>query len=243
MVERKAARRAVRRERVVTYLIDAYRQLDDASNRAPVDATRERELAIERAISDIQLFGSAHEVRLADEFSREFVNERSADTTKLLEMLRKSLRAELELKSIGERKVWLRIAGGDPWTNASSLVQARLPQLNRPSNTAESLAASTLAPAILSNDAPASIVDRFRTLTATIAVVLGIDEQSPVSEVLSQASSRLSRRSNEGLDGLRIMARLAEHDHGRVGPEEVAEFDALAEGFEFAIRRELAPTN
>ncbi len=113
-VERASARRSVRRDRVVTYLIDAYRTLDDASNRGPSDGNREREIAVEKAVSDIQLFGSEAQVRLADEFARDFATKGAADTTKLLEELRRSLRKELRLKSIGERRVWLRIVDGDP---------------------------------------------------------------------------------------------------------------------------------
>jgi hypothetical protein len=55
-----------RRELRVKYLIDAYRQLEWASNRPFSLATAEK---FEAALADIQLFGTPHQVCLAQEFA------------------------------------------------------------------------------------------------------------------------------------------------------------------------------
>lgn len=161
-----------------------------------------------------------------------------ADTTKLLEELRRSLRKELRLKSIGERRVWLRIVDGDPWKHASSYVTARV-----------SPAIAAITHVTTPQTVPASpgttsqaIADRFAQLTSEVATTLGLPHDATIEQVLKASEPRISTRSLEGLDGLRIMNRLAQTDRKRIGLDEVAEFDALAEGLAFAIRRELAQT-
>jgi hypothetical protein len=221
-------------------LIDAYRTLDDASNRGPSDGNRDREIALEKAVSDIQLFGSEAQVRLADEFARDFATKRGADTTKLLEELRRRLRKELRLKSIGERRVWLRIVDGDPWKHASSYVTARVSPAIAAMPNATTPQTLPTAPGTTSQE----IADRFAQLTSEVATTLGLPPDATIEAVLKASEPRISTRSLEGLDGLRIMNRLAQTDRKRIGLDEVAEFDALAEGLAFAIRRELsqAPT-
>ena len=77
IVTQAQARRAARRDMRVTYLLDAYRRLDRASNR-PLAPTSAHD--IEAAISDIILLGTATQVSLADEFARAFAAEHSAES-------------------------------------------------------------------------------------------------------------------------------------------------------------------
>lgn len=75
------ARRAIRRNMRIEYLIAAYRQLEHASNR---QMTEVHEADLEAAISDIQLLGSAHQVEMATTFARRFAADQRADTEPLL---------------------------------------------------------------------------------------------------------------------------------------------------------------
>jgi hypothetical protein len=235
VVERFATRRALRRERVVAYLIEAYRQLDDASNRSGDTSTSEREKALERAISDIQLFGSGDHVRLADDFARAFVTERGADTTELLESLRRSLRDELHLGDLPRRQVFLRITHATPWMQASSMIRAGI---------AKELHAQASTPRPLDGPpvggAADSVLARKATLDHRINALLGVtDPNATIETILDTARERLSPPTVEALEGLTIMANLARHDGGRTTAENAAEFGVLADGFEFTIRREL----
>jgi hypothetical protein len=64
---------------------------------------------IESAIADIQLFGSARQVALAESFAKEFASRRSTSLDGLLAELRDDLRKELELEPIGHSIISLRI--------------------------------------------------------------------------------------------------------------------------------------
>jgi len=93
-----------RRDRRIEFLIDAYRKLEFISNRASLDDAA----PIEKAIADIQLFGSAKQVQAAQAFVSEFAATRSASLDILLEELRKDLRAELQLEHIPGKLLFLR---------------------------------------------------------------------------------------------------------------------------------------
>jgi hypothetical protein len=83
-----------RRKVIVQLLLEAYRKLEDASNREDIKANW---CEIESAIADIQLLGSKHQVSLAFEFSKSMAKARSASLDPLLCELRDSLRSELQL--------------------------------------------------------------------------------------------------------------------------------------------------
>ena len=85
-----------RRELVLTYLIDAWKNLETGS-RDTIDIHRKSEV-LEKAIADIQLFGSPEQIRMASEFAKSMTANNSANTTPLLSDLRDSLRLELNLK-------------------------------------------------------------------------------------------------------------------------------------------------
>jgi hypothetical protein len=107
-LNRRASRRAVR----IDYLLSAYRRLEHASNRR-MDA--EHEIALEEAVSDIQLLGSRRQVELATAFAQRFAENREASANALLQDLRVTLRAELQLENVPPLQTWLRIerVGGD----------------------------------------------------------------------------------------------------------------------------------
>ncbi len=83
-----------RRELRVSYLIDAFRRIADACNREP---SVEHSRFLESAISDVQLFGTTSQVKLAHEFATRMVSSGTGDLTKLLQELRDDLRYELGL--------------------------------------------------------------------------------------------------------------------------------------------------
>jgi hypothetical protein len=93
---RERDREQRRRELVLTYLIDAWKNLETGS-RDNVDIHRKSE-ALEKAIADIQLFGSPEQIGMASEFAKSMTANSSANTTPLLSDLRDSLRLELNLK-------------------------------------------------------------------------------------------------------------------------------------------------
>ncbi len=94
-----------RRDLRVQYLIEAWRRLENASNRS--DKLRSSDL--EAAIADIQLFGSPRQIELAQKFTEDFANTRSAGLDELLEDLRQDLRKELRLETVPKSMKYLRI--------------------------------------------------------------------------------------------------------------------------------------
>lgn len=92
------------RDRRIEYLIDAYRKLEFISNRPSLEDAA----PIEKAVADIQLFGSAKQVQLAQSFVSEFAATKSASLDTLLEELRKDLRAELQLDPVPGKLLFLR---------------------------------------------------------------------------------------------------------------------------------------
>ena len=94
-----------RRKLKVTYLLEAYRRLEGASNR---DDTKECRPNLESAVADIQLLGSPHQVSLARQFSIEMATDRTSSLDDLLFDLRQSLRSELELEPVSESVIFLR---------------------------------------------------------------------------------------------------------------------------------------
>jgi hypothetical protein len=98
-------RDAKRREMRVQYLFNAWRKLENSSNRQ--DNTYANEL--ESAIADIQLLGTNKQIILAQEFSTEFATKKIGDLDKLLDDLRTDLRKELRLDMTSTNIKHLRI--------------------------------------------------------------------------------------------------------------------------------------
>lgn len=85
-----------KKEMRIKYLITAWQLLESASNRQDASLINN----LEKAIADIQLFGSLEQIRLSMEFVSYFKTNRTADTSKLLNELRNDLRKELDLDAV-----------------------------------------------------------------------------------------------------------------------------------------------
>ncbi len=95
-----------KRDLQIQYLIEAYRRLERASNR-PKRFDNNSEL--ESAIADIQLFGTAQQVKLAQNFAFAIAQNSHASTDELLMNLRAELRRELGLEEVNPEIVYLRL--------------------------------------------------------------------------------------------------------------------------------------
>lgn len=81
----------------IMYLIDAYRKIEDASNRENGSL---RILNLESAIADIQLFGDIKHIALSRQVAKEIEEEGHCNNLALLEQLRDDLREELGLQPL-----------------------------------------------------------------------------------------------------------------------------------------------
>ena len=97
-----------RRKLRITYLLEAYRRLEGASNR---DDPKSGWPQMESAIADIQLLGSADQVSPARQFAAEMARNSNAGLDELILDLRQSLRSELELEPVSDKVIYLRISG------------------------------------------------------------------------------------------------------------------------------------
>lgn len=89
---------SARRTQRVTFLLDAYRKLIDASERDTLSSERRDNL--EGALADVMLLGGQEEIQAAGRFQRDFVENKSSSLVPVIESLRKSLRSELDLPEI-----------------------------------------------------------------------------------------------------------------------------------------------
>ena len=93
-----------RRDLTVQYLIEAYRRIEKAAHnelKAPVSSD------LDSAIADIQLFGSADQVKHAQEFARNHATGQ-ASAYSLLVTLRRDLRKELNLEKVSDSLLFYR---------------------------------------------------------------------------------------------------------------------------------------
>lgn len=95
---RKREIHAEKRQLRVTYLLEAYRRLEDAGNRR-ITPRSDQCRNIESAIADIQLLGTPTQIRLAADFAEDFARDGTASFDLILYDLRASLRRELELET------------------------------------------------------------------------------------------------------------------------------------------------
>lgn len=96
-----------RREISLEYLINAYRILTNDISHRPSDQNTNKKL--EEILSDIQLFGTEKQVRLAKELIDTLVRKGEFPLDPLINDLRNDLRKELRLSKINENVKWLRI--------------------------------------------------------------------------------------------------------------------------------------
>jgi hypothetical protein len=107
-VSQAQARRAVRRNIRIEYLITAYRTLEGLSFR-PVDPGTPAARELEIAVGNIQLLGSASQVRLVRQAAQSWASSNNADLEALLNDLQSTLRKELLLEAVPAGRTILRI--------------------------------------------------------------------------------------------------------------------------------------
>jgi hypothetical protein len=101
----------------IEYLVNAYRNLSDASQRTPVkNSPHFRQ--IEAALADIQLFGTKSQIEKVHCGINEYSKTATIPLDPLLNDLRDSLRTELNLSHIQQNVHWLRMEGAPLLPNA-----------------------------------------------------------------------------------------------------------------------------
>lgn len=95
-----------RREKLTQFLIEAYRRLERYPSR---ELSYSNASDFESAIADIQLFGPANLVLLAQSVAEDIPKLNGANPDQLLIELRKTLRKELHLEKVEDKIVYLRI--------------------------------------------------------------------------------------------------------------------------------------
>ncbi len=108
--EMQRDRDAKRRDLRVEYLIEAYRRLEYVSNRPN---TPENTPDLGKAIADVQLFGTAKQVELAQTFGSDLSKNGTAPLDPLLFQLRTDLREELGLEIVSPKIYYLRMKQSD----------------------------------------------------------------------------------------------------------------------------------
>ena len=103
-IRRETANR--RREQRIGYLVTAYRGLSKANNHPRLWEVADD---LEQAISDIQLFGTPEQIRLAQHFGEKLGKTQAAELDPLLTELRNSLREELGQKAVTGHVLWLKV--------------------------------------------------------------------------------------------------------------------------------------
>ena len=103
----KRAIASKRRGIVTEHLIKAYRIL--TSEISQREHTPERKKNLENILSDIQLFGSLEQVKLAKTLANEIVSTSEYELDPLINSLRSDLRTELNLEYVKGNVVWLRL--------------------------------------------------------------------------------------------------------------------------------------
>jgi len=86
----------------IQYLLEAYRRLENSSNRRDLSAYA-RDL--ESALADIQLLGSKDQVQLAHEFAVSMAKNQAGSLDPLVANIRSELRRELPLEPLPDRIV------------------------------------------------------------------------------------------------------------------------------------------
>jgi cell division protein FtsL len=101
-----------RREFALKYLIEVWQNLE-LSSYDDIDIIK-KSRALEKAVTEIQLFGSADQIRLADSFAKEMTANNKSNTTILLQALQTSLRRELGLEPAPMKLFFFRLTPKSP---------------------------------------------------------------------------------------------------------------------------------
>ena len=99
-----------RRDLVITHLIEAYRIITNEVSHRPV--SDERDLKLEKLLSDIQLFGSQEQIALVKSLADEVALGGIFELDPLIVSLRNDLRLQLKLAPVSGSVKWLRMATG-----------------------------------------------------------------------------------------------------------------------------------
>lgn len=224
-----------RRKLRVTYLLEAYRRLEDALHRNDPERSHPK---WESAIADIQLLGSPEQVRLARTFALGMAVAHTAPLDALINDLRQSLRIELRLPPAGKPVVYLRFQNGGPQVFDQTLA-----------TTAQDVEeAKVEGAAILPPDALRLLERDVQLSQYTGSIVLawnGLETllrnrlAPTVTETSKLGSMRLLDLALQqkvitdvqyrSLRGLNAMRNLAVHGQREVGVEQATEFLTLAE--------------
>lgn len=97
----------------VEYLLGAYRALADTAHR-DLDPGAQHVRAFEQSLADIQLLGSSDQSAMAVRIGHQLATESRADFDDLLLSLRDDLREELDLESLHEPPVHVRVTSDKP---------------------------------------------------------------------------------------------------------------------------------
>lgn len=100
--------RSIKRKEIVTaHLINAYRILTHEITRR--NLTKEKGEKLESVISDIQLFGSSDQVKLAKKLTEDIISSDEFLMDDLINNLKHDLRSQLGLEHIEGNVKWLRL--------------------------------------------------------------------------------------------------------------------------------------
>ena len=241
-----AARRDLfneRRKLRVTYLLEAYRKLEDAGNRNDPDRTWP---LFESAIADIQLLGSPAQVELARRFALNMAQHHTALLDPLVNDLRQSLRGELELPAVHETVVYLRF-GGKEAVSFDRTLSATIQSVDD-AEIEQAAIASPDVRNLLERDklADAHLLQIIRAWTSLEALLRGRLESKGVSGASKIGAAPLLDRAlqlgsiteaqHRSLRGLNTMRNLAVHGReGEIDEARVREFLALADAMKVVL--------
>jgi hypothetical protein len=102
-----------RRELRIEYLLSAYRTIADSPERGLFRESLDAR-AFEKAVADIQLLGSKRQAELATGLAKEMAAEGRADPNPLLRLLRDDLRREMNLETLSDKPIHLRVSEEPP---------------------------------------------------------------------------------------------------------------------------------
>lgn len=243
LVSQAQARRATRSNMRINYLLDAYRRLARSGNRPLTSGTAQD---IEAAIQDVMLLGSPSQVKLAEQFGRQFANEKGADLVPILMDLRSSLREELLLEELPPTYFDLRVSTDGEAVSYQSRIWRETIQSTRQSIHNE--LGDQRIPADYANAFPAEMTELATSESPSAAVVasakrvedalrtlLGKKTDENVAALnLAQLTNRalelnlIDHQLADSLNGFGVMCLLASTEPERLDRTRAMEFASLA---------------
>jgi hypothetical protein len=230
-----------RRKLRITYLLEAYRRLEDAVHRDDPERSWPK---WESAIADIQLLGSQAQATMAREFALTMARDGMAPLDDVINDLRRSLRKELHLPPINGSVVHLRFHGGGPRafdktleTTAHDIEEAKAegaavapPDVRLLLEQGAQLAQPTGAIVLAWNGLEMLVRLRLDSLGVNTAT-LG---SAPLLDLALQRGV-ITDVQHKSLRGLNVMRNLAVHAKQEVDADRAEEFLALAEAMRVVL--------